>query len=357
MKILCFHLALAPYRLDFFNIMSEMTDFKLVLLQDNLANQKFETNSLFARLNAKYSFLCGRHIFGRQIRLGIGRIVDEYAPQVVMGYESSLLTMQLLIWRMFNRRKVLIWTCMDDCPSMILTRCGFRKWIRNLVIRYVDKIIVPSERAKEAYCVAIPNVGNEKFAVVPIIHDIASIRTNAASVYSKGKAWRCAHIARKFNRVLLFVGRLTSVKNLVWLISQMKEIDDETCLVIVGTGDLESELRKIVKKIKVENRVLFVGRHEGDDLYSFMAMADGLILCSNHETYGAVVAEALQWGTPCIVSDNCGAVVLINDRVNGCIFKYNDIIDFLSALNELPARTNKPILEVDLRTAISDLIK
>ena len=357
MRILCFHLALAPYRLDFFNILSELAELRLILLQDNLANQKFNMKSLTDKLKINPVFYKGKQILGRQVRLCVAQRIDDYNPDVVIGYESSLLTIQLLLWRLFHKKKVAIWTCMDDSPSIILKRRGFRRWIRDFVIRQADKIIVPSEDSKLAYCKVMNCIGGAKYAVVPIIHDVYEIRKNESTVYAMGNLWRRTHIEKDIKKVLLFVGRLTQIKNLEWLVERMSEIDRDICLVMVGSGDLESQLHKKVDYYGLSKRVIFAGHKEGDDLYSFMAMSDGLVLCSISEPYGAVIPEALQWGTPCVVSDNCGAATLINDRVNGCVFRQNDPKDFLRAINELPMRSNKSILNIELRTAVCGLME
>ncbi len=358
MKLLCFHPALAPYRLDFFNSLAECVDLRIVFLQNNLYSQKFDQSSLLKRLNAIYEYMRIRlRLLGRNVCLGHARIIRRENPNVLLGYESSQTTLSLLLYRFVHHRRGLkVWTSMDDSSDLILKRKGVRKVVRDFVLRNVDLVIVPSEDAKSAYLQAVPSVPASRYAVVPIVHDTASIRRNADLVYFNGRQWRHDNIPSRWRKVFIFVGRFAVVKNLEWLIEQVQGWDDSVGLVLVGSGEEEGKLRQIIANTKVEKKVIFAGRLEGESLYSVMSIADGLILCSHSETYGAVVGEALQWGTPCVVSRNCGASALINEGVNGCIFNYNDSASFKHAIARLPNRCADSLLTVSLRKSIERLI-
>lgn len=87
-----------------------------------------------------------------------------------------------------------------------------------------------------------------------------------------------------------------------------------------------------------------------------MSSADALALVSSFEPYGAVVAEALQWGTPCLVRDTCGCRELITAE-NGVV--YHDAEDFAAGVEATFAlkRRTGSLLGIDLRAAIEDLAK
>lgn len=86
-----------------------------------------------------------------------------------------------------------------------------------------------------------------------------------------------------------------------------------------------------------------------------MSVSDVLVLASTSEPFGAVVAEGLQWGTPCLVSDNCGSASLIENGLNGMVFKSGDAEAFRTALARLPQRSSAPLLKYDLRKTIKQL--
>ena len=354
MKILCFHPALAPYRIDFFNLLAEKVDLKMVFLQENLQTQKIDQSKLLASLNASYVFLTqGVCIRGRCIRTGLLREIKREVPDVVVGYEASPATLALVMFRKLRLIKAKVWTFMDDSPDLIRSRKGLRRMVRDFVVRSVDKVIVPSTAAADAY--GIPT--SSRFAVVPIIHDTETIRVNSDKVYEMGREWRRAKVSHAWNKVLLFVGRLAAIKNIPWLIYRMVELPTDVGLVLVGDGDEEQMLKERVASLGLASRVIFAGRKEGDDLYAMMAMADALVLCSHSETFGAVVAEALQWGTPCVVAQHLGARVLIKDGVNGNVFQCDDIASFKKAVSRLPERKKESMLPVDLKVAVDILAR
>ena len=375
MKILCFHPALAPYRVDFFNLLGEFSDLKLIFLQANLQTQKFDQKTLLAKLKFSYEHLTGGFVFrGRCMRTGILRVVRRERPDVILSYEASPVTLELILLKKLGLIRAKIWTSMDDSPDQVKSRRGLRRAIRDCVLRNVEKVIVPSDAAKAAYESIVEvrsrmadggfnRVGHvetcrdeAKYAVVPIIHDTVTMRRNSDRIYTVGLAWRRSNCPKKWKRVLMFVGRFAEVKNLPWLIEQICQQPETTGLVLVGDGVLEAELKAMVTALKLDRRVVFAGRKEGDDLYSMMSMADALVLCSHSETFGAVVAEALQWGTPCVVAKHLGASVLIEDGKNGALFEKGDSAGFRSAISHLPPRAEVSLLLCDLRAAVKDLV-
>lgn len=377
MKILCFHPSLAPYRLDFFNLLSERAAVKILFLQENLYTQKFDQRALRGELKCRHGELTrGFDIRSRCFRFGVLKAIREAKPDVVLAYEASPVTLELVVLRKLGLIKTKIWTFMDDSPVQVKSRTGLRRVIRDWVVRNVNKVIVPSDAAKGEY-ERIVEVGGRsriadegfnrvehvetcrngaKYAVVPIIHDTETMRRNADKIYAAGLAWRETNCPKTWKRVLLFVGRLAEVKNLLWLIERMHELSESIGLVLVGDGALEAELKARVSELELDGQVIFAGRKEGDDLYAMMSMADALVLCSHSETFGAVVAEALQWGTPCVVSNNCGAAVLIENGKNGMVFSYGDASGFAEAAGRIPSRSTRSLLPVDLPSAVDRLV-
>lgn len=395
MKVLCFHPSLAPYRVDFFNLLAKCVDLKVVLMERNLQTQTLNQTELLTQAQFRCSYLTrGFNIRGRQIRFGLKKKIVEVSPDVVIGYEASPAMIALCVMRKLGLLGgVRLWTSMDDSPGQVRSRSGLRRVMRDWVLRNCDGCIVPSEAAVEAYrqllvdsCQSLVVSGGTndkqlmtdnyqlttkqlttKFAIIPIIHDTAAMRKNAERVVSLGRKWRRevledSRLVAGANKILLFVGRFAPVKNLHWLIGQFAETRQskalgKTVLVLVGDGAEEQSLRSEVNKMGTQDRVIFAGRKEGEELYAAMSAADALVLCSHAETYGAVVAEAMQWGTPCMVRDTCGAKVLVNDA-NGCVFQVEDAEGFCIALEKtlFLKRGTESILPVDLKDSVNNLV-
>lgn len=362
MKILCIHPALAPYRLDFFNLLAERVDLEVAFVHRNAVNQKFDQGKLLSDAKFRYRYLKGFDVKGRNIRFGIRRLIRDCRPDVVLSYEASPITMWLCLLKTLHLGTWRLWTHMDEAPDTILSRRGIRARARNWVLRHCDGVMVPSKAAAKAYrLILIPppsslsfHPSSPKFAIVPIAHDTAIIRKNAVAVIEAGKEWRRQFVPKVWKSVLLFVGRLARVKNLQWLIDQMKGLDESIGLVLVGSGDEEDALKARVAEYGLSNRILFAGKKTGDDLYAIMSAADALVLPSTFEPYGAVVPEAMQWGTPVLVSDKVGAKELINDGENGAVIG-EDFGKMVMQVMELKKGCDS-ILGVELKDAVKELV-
>ena len=136
---------------------------------------------------------------------------------------------------------------------------------------------------------------------------------------------------RTIVRNFLFVGRLIWQKNLMWLIDRFTE-HPELNLTIVGFGELEEKL-----KLHISSRnIKMVGAINNEDLPEYYQNADVFILPSVTETWGLVVEEALNNGTPIMLSHMVGAAddLAIPDKT-GVIFQSNDVESFEMKLREI----------------------
>lgn len=103
--------------------------------------------------------------------------------------------------------------------------------------------------------------------------------------------------------VIGHVGRFTEAKNHKFLLVVFKEIIkkiDNAELLLVGRGELESEIRKIVKDEGIERKVQFMGVR--DDIPDMMNLFDVFLFTSLYEGLGNVCIEAQAAGLPCFVS-------------------------------------------------------
>jgi len=136
--------------------------------------------------------------------------------------------------------------------------------------------------------------------------------------------------------IFLFVGRLSEQKSLDTLLEAFKIVSSRipgAKLRLVGGGQLEGFLRDLSHKLCIADRVEFVGGLDLDKLSDEYAGATCLVLPSRCEPWGLVVNEALHFGCPVVVSDNCGCVPeLIVDGVTGLVFSTDNIQELAKKL-------------------------
>jgi glycosyltransferase involved in cell wall biosynthesis len=141
-----------------------------------------------------------------------------------------------------------------------------------------------------------------------------------------------------------FVGRLLPLKRLDLLINVMSHLFREypnLYLTLIGGGEMLPDLRRQVQELGLEDRVNFEGVVPPDKIPARLARTDLLVLPSRGEGWGIVVNEALSVGVPVILSDRCGAVDLIQNGVNGYIFRNGDDKDLRDCLKKFLARRSE----------------
>jgi glycosyltransferase involved in cell wall biosynthesis len=128
--------------------------------------------------------------------------------------------------------------------------------------------------------------------------------------------------------VLLTVSRLTANKQPMAVLRAFRQVRERVpcSLIVVGSGELEGELRDAVDRDGIED-VVFAGFVNRDRIAEVYAVADAFVLFSRlHETWGVVVNEAMAASLPVIVSDACGSAPdLIREGVNGYVVDRDDI--------------------------------
>ncbi len=126
-------------------------------------------------------------------------------------------------------------------------------------------------------------------------------------------------INKEYKKRFLFIGRLSSEKNLMLLINIFNNLP-EYMLTLIGTGNQEEELKSIAN-----SNIVFVGQVENSNLQEYFTNNNIFILPSISEPWGLVVEEALNFKLPVIISKNCGVSELIEDGINGYILDFNNI--------------------------------
>ncbi len=132
-----------------------------------------------------------------------------------------------------------------------------------------------------------------------------------------------------YDKNFLFIGRLSAVKNLEMLVKVFNSLP-EYKLTIIGDG----EEKKYLNKIAAEN-INFVGSIENSRLKDEYLKHDIFILPSTNEPWGLVVEEALYFGLPVIVSQNCGSCELIEDGKNGYIIDPNNFNQIRDTIKQI----------------------
>ncbi|WP_153462720.1 MULTISPECIES: N-acetyl-alpha-D-glucosaminyl L-malate synthase BshA [Sediminibacillus] len=126
-------------------------------------------------------------------------------------------------------------------------------------------------------------------------------------------------------KVIIHVSNFRKVKRVADVIAAFHEIQEKVPakLLLVGDGPEYSEMCQLVKRLGIENRVLFLGRQINvSDLFS---IADLKLLLSEKESFGLVLLEAMACGVPCIGTNVGGIPEVIEHGRTGFITELGDV--------------------------------
>lgn len=136
-------------------------------------------------------------------------------------------------------------------------------------------------------------------------------------------------------RIILSVGNLVELKGHDIAISAMTALPSDTTLVIVGQGPLESKLKSLADRLKVNDRVVFAGPILNTDLRWWYSAADVLVLCSSREGWANVLLESMACGTPVVSTSVGGTPEIVTNPQVGRLMRTRDSAALLESLHGL----------------------
>jgi glycosyltransferase involved in cell wall biosynthesis len=164
--------------------------------------------------------------------------------------------------------------------------------------------------------------------------------------------FRTRHGLAPDTRLLLFLGRISPVKNLGSLIQAWARTGPAAqpwALVLAGTSEFghEAELREVIRQAGLTDRIHWVGSLYGEDKRDAYAAAECFVLPSFTENFGVVVLEALACSRPALTSTGGPWDCL---PTAGCGWRVEPTVDALAAaLHELFASSPAHLAAMGVR--------
>ncbi len=197
------------------------------------------------------------------------------------------------------------------------------------VLHRADRIIATSPQYIESSRYLRRVAG--KCTVVPLAID--------PSPFVEVPSGRIDEIRARFGApLLLFVGRLRYYKGLEYLFQAMRQI--EATLLVVGSGPMQAEWRRLAQRSAASERIHFVGEVPDEELPAYYAAADVFVLPSSHrsEAYGLVQLEAMAAGTPVVSTEIGTGTSFVNQHgETGLVVPARDAQALAEAIQQLLA--------------------
>jgi len=159
--------------------------------------------------------------------------------------------------------------------------------------------------------------------------------------------------------VMLFVGRYRApVKNFERLLlaySQIpRELKEKSVLFVLGSGtNKEIYFKNLVKKLGLQENIIFVGFIPHDEVMSFYHVANFFVLPSISEGLGNALIEAMASGLPALTSTHPVTSSLV-DSTNGVVvdpYSVEEIRDGLEKLMRMSAEERKMLGKKSIKKA------
>ena len=216
-------------------------------------------------------------------------------------------------------------TLMNFIPLLAAKRIGIKIRIchshnadtrkRNFVIKNIQQILKKINIKLSTNLVAcgkdagIYMYDNKKYTIIKNAMDLEKYRFNK----QKRKKMREKYNIAGENIVIGHIGRFTKQKNhefIIFLFQKLLQRDKNFILFLVGNGEEQEKIKKVVKERNLEDKVIFAGII--DNAFEIYNLFDIFILPSLYEGMPVVSIEAQLSGLYSIFSSNIDKEALIN---------------------------------------------
>lgn len=347
-RTIIFHPALAPYRVDFFNSLSEAFDAEIYFEFSNPLEQTFDQQALRERLQFTPHFLRPGFMGIKNLRLEVLSILWKKRPEVVFVSEYNLLGLLVFLFKiLFHWRMRIITTC-DDNLHMAQQAGKVKRLTRYCLLHGLEGVILADEQAYLWYQRTLPY--KAQYVYFPIIQSDEVFRARLAQALPLATEIM-TRLDMTGKKVILYVGRLAEVKQVSLLITAFQQITShhpEARLLIVGDGPLRKALEQQAKAEREAGKVHFAGKKEGVQLLAYYNVAQLFVLPSQYEPFGTVVNEALLAGCYTLCTKVAGAACLIKPGQNGELFDPSSAEQLAALLSNALCKTH-PLTHIALK--------
>jgi glycosyltransferase involved in cell wall biosynthesis len=224
----------------------------------------------------------------------------SFSPDIILigGYKLPLSSFAMILAKL-KSRKVIFWL---ERP---FESNGLRGWFKYFYIKnklkFADGILGIGISATDIYKKFNSKVFNFPYSM------------NLDEFYKIKR-----FIIKKDKISFLFSGQLIDRKNIIVLVNVFKSIENDNIrLSIIGSGELEDEIKTLIKN---DRRIRLLGFVQPENLPKVYAENDVFVFPSKYDGWGLVINEAMASAMPIIGSKKVGAVEdFIKHKENGFV--------------------------------------
>ncbi len=217
-------------------------------------------------------------------------------------------------------------------PDKLLRELPFK-----LSVHFTDYLVTCTPQMKNYYHTHF-GLPQEKIKVIPNFVCLDRFKPNKGSKIN---------LKRKLNLpnkpILLFVHRLAPRKGADRLIEYAHIIKTQKLslhILAIGTGPLETNLRNLIKKHKLNNQITLLGAIPNLDIIKYYQASDIFIMPSQVEEFGRVQLEAMAVGLPIVATKTLSSSIFKHSPQSKLIFPQNKPQSFIDQCIKLIKNKN-----------------
>ena len=184
----------------------------------------------------------------------------------------------------------------------------YYKWYQKVltipIFMLANRIICNSKSTCLSYYAWEKWIGNNKSVYIYNGVNVRDIKRD--NTIENKKVFRHEFKISSNEKLFVSVGRLIQQKNYQRLVKAMITVcgkGNNIKLVIVGGGEQEKKLKKLIHESKMEQNIFLTGTIQREKVYRFLNAADFFIISSLWEGFCNALVEAMAAGKPFISSD------------------------------------------------------
>jgi glycogen synthase len=209
--------------------------------------------------------------------------------------------------------------------------------IEELGFWMADRIIAVSQHTKNTIMRDYQIPGDK----IDVVHN--SVEKNDMPVLSDQNVYVYLQALRANGwKVVVNVGRLTVQKGLPNLLKAAQAVvqkSPKTMFLIVGSGEQYYELLNQAAELGIGANVLFTGFQRGQAWRDAFAVGDLFVMPSVSEPFGLTPLEAIQYGTPSLISKQSGVSEVLTNCLKVDFWDVNEMANqIVAAVDSWPLR-------------------
>jgi glycosyltransferase involved in cell wall biosynthesis len=211
-------------------------------------------------------------------------------------------------------------------------RRWFYKKITQFTIKRADMITCDAETVKKEI-VQLADYPQEKIVVFPWGIDLSLFKPDISLRVNLRK-----RLGIEGKKVIIMNRSFKPVYGIEYFLKALPMVWEkvpDVYVLLIGSGPLENELRKIVKKLNLEPIVKFMGEVSNEEMPAYLNASDLFVSSSLSDGTSLSLLEAMACGLPVVVTDVPAIVEWVADGENGLVVPRKSVEELAEAIIHL----------------------